>query len=311
MGYLINPNPEMLVYIGIADAYAAATEYLKLPRDRALREEALRFAGYLRHGTHSHNAGAYTDDTEMSVANAQVLIEHVPPYSPKQFADAYVCEFNRGGRRKGYSRRFQQFLEEVRDGDEFLSRIDPRSDKNGAAMRAVPIGALSTVDDVLDVATLQARITHDTPEGRFSARAIALMSHYALYVGGQISMIAEYCCTFLPHEDDCFKKLILPGKRWPGGPVMSRGGTPVAITTVQAVADLVTHSSSLMGILEQTIRWGGDTDSVAAIAWGIASTHYRHDALPEFMRRDLESGSDRTGTTYLRAVGTRLMAKFA
>ena len=64
-------------------------------------------------------------------------------------------------------------------------------------------------------------------------------------------------------------------------------------------------------MLEQIIQWGGDTDSVAAITWGIASARYKDNSfIPEFMVRDLEGGNADTGATYLIALGTRLMEKF-
>ncbi len=56
-----------------------------------------------------------------------------------------------------------------------------------------------------------------------------------------------------------------------------------------------------MGIMRQTIEWGGDTDSVAAIAWGIASARYPDEKLPEFFDRDLENGT--YGRDYLSTLG--------
>ena len=73
---------------------------------------------------------------------------------------------------------------------------------------------------------------------------------------------------------------------------------------------VLAQENSLMGILRQVIKWGGDTDSVAAIAWGIASARYQGEKLPELMERDLEGGNARTGTPYLRALGAQLMHKY-
>lgn len=298
-------NPQMLNYIAMADAATLAVEY-----NSAMRDHCLRFQRYLAHPTHGLAPGAYSDDTEMSVANAKVLIQHYDePLTPLMFAEAYVREFALGGRRKGYSRGFQVFLEEVTTGEEFLVKIRPDSVKNGAAMRAVPFGVLPTVDRVLEVATLQARITHDTPEGRFSARAVALMSHAALYEDRPLADLGRYCQKHLPEEDiRYFDVFVQP---WSGGPVKSTPRASVAITTVHAVVSVLAREKSLMGILRQIILWGGDTDSVAAIAWGIASTRYqKSEVIPLFMPRDLEGGSLQTGTFNLSIVGTLLMAKY-
>jgi ADP-ribosylglycohydrolase len=85
----------------------------------------------------------------------------------------------------------------------------------------------------------------------------------------------------------------------------------VAITTVHAVTDVIVREKSLMGMLGRVIRWGGDTDSVAVIAWGIASARFRGEKLPEFLERDLEGGNATTGADYLRQTGAALMARFA
>ena len=305
-----NPNPDILLYIAIADAYAAAAEYVRGPgADQAIRD-CLAFKGYVGHPTHDGIVpGRYTDDAEMSIANAKVLLMPGRP-TALSFANAYVDEFIFGGRRVGYAGRFHDFLLGATDGADFLRRIQSRSDKNGAAMRSAVLGVLPSVAEVLDIASLQARITHDTPEGIFSSQAVALMSHYALYEDGPLRNIGAYCLAHLPPEY-AHRFGYVFSHRWTRGSVRSYDDASVAITTVHAVADLVMHQSSLMGMLAQTIRWGGDTDSVAAIAWGIASARYRDERLPVFMTTSLEPGSPRTGVPYLCGIGTVLMHRYA
>lgn len=196
------PNPAMLLYIGIGDAYASAVEYVKLPEWQGLVDEVLKFERYHKHPTFGLCAGMYTDDTEMSVANTSVLLDYKPPYMPLMFAKAWVREFARGKQRKGYSKTFQEFLEYIESGEEFLLNINPNSNKNGAAMRSVPFGVLRSISEVIDVATIQAMITHGTPEGLFSARAVALMSHFALYESAWLGKgLREYCLDNLPKQD--------------------------------------------------------------------------------------------------------------
>jgi ADP-ribosylglycohydrolase len=299
------PNPNLLLYTGMADAYAMSCEYIKFPRDEATLAEALHFKQYSPNPKYSLRAGTYTDDTEMSVANARVLMAKRSGFQPIDFADAYVNEFRRGGKRNGYSHDFQAFLERTKDGAEFLARIKPISNRNGAAMRAMPIGVLPTVPEVLAVATLQASLTHNTPSGRFSARFVALMAHYALYEDGALKDVGAYCARHLMADEDGahdFKRIVQ--NPWPmDRRVVGYSHEPVSITTVHAVATLVMTSSSLMDILERTLRMGGDTDSVAAIAWAIASCRFQHETLPEFFVRDLEHGN----SAYLSMIGTELM----
>ncbi len=300
----------MLLFIGIGDAFAAGVEYVDNHKNPELIKRALEFEEYVQHPTHSDLfPGAYTDDTEMSVANARVLVEHDFPYNNLMFADSYVREFLRGGGRKGYSRQFQSFLEGLKSGEEFLARINPNSNKNGAAMRAVPFGVLRTIGHVLEVAELQAKITHNTPEGIFSSRVVALMSHFSLYEDGPLSDLPDYCRSHLPSDSvKIFNKVFT--SRWPNSAIDSRLYGSVAIATVHAAIDALTHQKTLLDMMRQIINWGGDTDTVAAIVWGIGSARLRNEEIPDFMESNLERGNENTGAKYLRGIGKVLMEKF-
>lgn len=300
----------MLLYIGIADAYAMATEYLKPGEKSAALKKCLPLKEYVAHPRHGSGKGRYTDDTEMSIANAKVLITEDPPFTPIMFANEYVTEFALGGRRKGYSRNFQTLLEQTKSGNDLLDKLRPDSTKNGATMRSVPLGVLPSIPAVLKASKTQARITHDTPQGIFSARAVALMSHYALYEEGPLGKVGKYCLDHLDGVERAFFGKVFT-ERWSGRPVVDEPNCPVAITTVHAVADLVMHGTSLIQILKQAMTWGGDTDSVAAIAWGIASARYQDETLPQFMTADLEADHRDTDALYLHGIGYQLMARYA
>ena len=97
------PNPNILLYTAIGDAYALATEYIKLPEHQRVLDQALRFERYCKHPTYDMGDSEYSDDTEMSTANSWVLIENDPPYTPIMFARAWLREFICGRRRKARS----------------------------------------------------------------------------------------------------------------------------------------------------------------------------------------------------------------
>lgn len=303
-------NDRILLYTGMADSFLKAVEYAKYRTEagRKLRDAALRCDRYLAHPTHDMELEEYTDDTEMCSGNAHVLIDYDAPFLPIQFANAYVHEFNRGGRRNGYSRPLQKILEECLCGDDLMRRVGGDSVANGAMMRAMVFGVMSNVRDMFEAVDMQARITHDTPEGRFSALLVAIMSRYALYHDLPLSDLPAYCDSLLPREyRNQFGHVLC--RRW-NSAVTKRRHESVAITTANAVMELLVHGKSLMDMLRTTIRWGGDTDSVGAITWGIASARFQDEQLPEFLERDLEGGDPRTGATYLRNLGTALMNKY-
>ncbi len=119
----------------------------------------------------------------MSIAVAEVLLEASLPV-PYLFSNAFTDAFKRD-QINGYARGFQRFLEEVvkekSPGQVFLDRIKPDSERNGAAMRSVPIGVLYTPELTKNVAIINASLTHKTPKGIASSIAVALLSHNALY----------------------------------------------------------------------------------------------------------------------------------
>ena len=87
------PNPNMLLRIAQGDAYCMATEFIKLPAYENLKQEALKFEKYLKHPTHTLGAGRYTDDTQMSIAVAEVLLGDYGNISRESFAEAFVKPF--------------------------------------------------------------------------------------------------------------------------------------------------------------------------------------------------------------------------
>lgn len=149
----------MLLELAIGDAYGAGFEYA----DRDFVAAHNDLSGYVRHPRHRIAPGRYTDDTQMSLAVAEAVLSDAP-WTPLLLAEKFVAAFKRDPR-EGYAQGFYDFLRRVQSGAQFLAEIRPESDKSGAAMRAAPIGVYPTVAEVIARATVQARITHDTPNG--------------------------------------------------------------------------------------------------------------------------------------------------
>lgn len=296
----------MLLRIAQADAYAVAYEYVK-PKDApTLKDDLLRFERFYQHPTyHKLAPGSYTDDTQMSLAVIRALMSRTPRLlNGMDFAESFYKTFKEDPR-DGYSRVFQGILEASTSTVNMLDRLDRNSDKNGAAMRSVPLGAISDVLELKRIAKAQAAITHDTQGGRESSQAVALMSHYALYEEGGFEDMIDWCHPHLPGPFHVFRT------PWEGG-VGLKGtdieGWGIGMCTAHAVCTLLTTKTNLLDIMRQVIEWRGDTDSVAAIAWGIASARMKED-VPEFLERDLEKDNPRFNAEYLKLVGREFMRK--
>lgn len=295
-----NPNPDFLLRICQADAYAAAVEFVNREKHKELFDDAFLYQRYLKHPSYNIGAGRYTDDGQMSIGVCEVLLQK-PPWTQKMFADSWVNCFKRDWR-DGYARGFQKFLESIKDGDEFLDKIIPTSTKNGAAMRAVPIGLLPDVNEVVRVAELQSKITHDSLEGTWAGIAVALMSHMAFHTDDDLMWLDTYVNKHMPKQYSCFEISY-------SGPPFDR---PIvdAVDTVFAVHEVLQREKNLLNILDQIIEWGGDTDSAAAIAWGIASARYDGAELPEFFEYCLEHNA-KYGVPFLRKLGSEMIERFS
>lgn len=278
----------VLVELAIGDAYGAAFEYVKPEHTRAFHT----VSGYARHPRHSLVPGSYTDDTQMSVAVAEVLLD-APSLSREAFADSFVRAFKRDPR-AGYARGFQKFLETTADGSSFLRDIKPDSDKSGAAMRACPIGLLASVERVVDIATLQARVTHDTRDGIAAAVAAALATHFFAYRIGPPDRLGAF---LVEHASGAWDA------KWVGE-VGAKGWM-----SVRAAVTAIGRNRSLTALLRDCVDFGGDVDTVAAIALGAASMseYYAHD-LPDALVVGLENGP--FGRDSLRVLDAKLFERF-
>jgi ADP-ribosylglycohydrolase len=181
----------MLLELAIGDAYGAGFEYAS---KRALEHNDL--STYFQHPRYSTCPGQYTDDTQMSLAIAEAIVAD-DSWTPLQLARRFVEVFHCDPR-QGYASRFYTFLQQTQTGEEFLANIQPKSDRSGAAMRASPIGVFPTVEAVLERASIQAQVTHDTPAGISAAQASALMTHYFLYDLGVKSALGEFLDVHVP-----------------------------------------------------------------------------------------------------------------
>jgi len=282
----------MLVELAVGDAYGAGFEYAD-PRF-VTKHNTLR--GYVQNPRHpTLRPGSYTDDTQMTIAVAEMLTSG-EPWTTSALAGRFVRAFKRDPRR-GYAGRFYRLLCEISDGEELLERIVPASDKSGAAMRAGPIGLLPTMSDVLEYTRVQARVTHDTPAGIEAAQAAALTVHYCHFALGPVAEVGSWIEAQLRSAGGYGGW----SQRW-HGPVGPKGWM-----SVRAALTALTTNRSMREILRTCVAFTGDVDTVATIALAAASRSSEiTDDLPSVLLRDLENG--RYGSNYLAALDARLLA---
>jgi ADP-ribosylglycohydrolase len=193
----------------------------------------------------------FTDDTVLTVAVAFSILNNVDyAYSIKNFGLKYPYP--------GYGESFYRWLHSA-EGKPYHSW------GNGSAMRVSPIGfAFSSIEDVMAEAKKSADVTHNHPEGIKGAQATALAVYLAREgkskpeIRGEISERFAYDLNRTIDE-------IRPDYRFD---ISCQGSVPEAM-----IAFL--ESKDYEDAIRKGISLGGDSDTIACIAGGIAQAFYK------------------------------------
>jgi ADP-ribosylglycohydrolase len=193
----------------------------------------------------------FTDDTVLTVAVADCLLHQ------RDFTET----FQRYGRRfpgAGYGGSFYHWI--------FSANPAPyNSWGNGSAMRVSPVGfACGSLEEVLEMARRSAEVTHNHPEGIKGAQATAAAIFLAR-TGKSKADIKGYIQETFHYDLDRSVDQIRPGY---GFDVSCMGSVPEAM-----IAFL--ESTDYEDTVRTAVSLGGDSDTIACIAGGIAEAFYR------------------------------------
>jgi ADP-ribosylglycohydrolase len=192
----------------------------------------------------------FTDDTVLTIATAHAILTGTP-------YDTAYRTFGRAYPDAGYGGSFHRWLmsDEPRPYNSF---------GNGSAMRVSPVGfAFDGIDAVLQEAARSAAVTHDHREGIKGAQAVALAVFMARTGSSRADIRDELVRRF---RYDLHRTIddIRSHYSWS---VSCQGSVPHAI-----VAFL--DSTSVESAIRLAVSLGGDADTQAAIAGGIAEAFY-------------------------------------
>ncbi|MBN2255275.1 MAG: ADP-ribosylglycohydrolase family protein, partial [Deltaproteobacteria bacterium] len=193
----------------------------------------------------------FTDDTVITVAVGHAILEN----------GDYGASLKAFGRRyphAGYGSAFYHWI--------FEPRVTPyNSWGNGSAMRVSPVGfAFDDADTVLKEAQRSAVVSHNHPEGIKGAQAVALAVFMARRGDGKETIKKEIENRFAYNLARTVDE-IRPAYRFD---VSCQGSVPEAI-----VAFL--DSDDYEDAVRKAISLGGDSDTLACIAGGIAQAFYK------------------------------------
>lgn len=218
-----------------------------------------------------HPLCRFTDDSVLTVALADSILRDLPYVG-------LLKEYYRAYPKAGYGGSFHKWAQSARS--------DPyNSFGNGSAMRVSPVGfAYNSLDDVLDQARCSAEVTHDHPEGIKGAQAVA-SSIFLARTGRDKNEIREFVMGRFGYDLGRSLDEIRPRYDFN---VSCQGSVPQAITAFL-------ESTDYEDAVRKAISIGGDSDTIACIAGGIAQAFYKGVPAP-IAERTFDILDERLGT---------------
>ncbi len=205
----------------------------------------------------------FTDDTVLTLAVAKAILDGTSYDHPIKFlAEKYP--------HLPYGKGFKKWIWSW-DNKPYNSW------GNGSAMRVSPVGfAFDSIDEVLAEAKRSAEITHNHPEGIKGAQATAL-SIFLARNGEDKDSIRKKIAYRFGYDLNRTLEVIRPSYKFD---ISCQGSVPEAI-----IAFL--ESTSFEDAIKNAISLGGDADTQACIAGGIAQAFYKK--IPEGIIKDVRS----------------------
>ncbi|MBQ9060909.1 MAG: ADP-ribosylglycohydrolase family protein [Firmicutes bacterium] len=202
----------------------------------------------------------FTDDSVMTMAVGAALLESRE--SEESLEDLFVRHMQKLGRaypNAGYGGRFYDWV---------FSR-DPQpynSWGNGSAMRVSPCGEMArSLGDAASLARKSAAVTHNHPDGIRGAEAVATAIFLAR--GGRSKEEIRGHIDRYYYPIDFTLDEIRPDYQFD---VSCRGSVPQAL-------EAFFEADSFEDTIRNAVSIGGDSDTIAAIAGGIAESYYGLD----------------------------------
>lgn len=204
----------------------------------------------------------YTDDSVMTIAVSEWLIDD--PRHTNKILEEKLVKYGNFDPRRGYGGTFFRWLFSPRDLNSDGIRRPYNSFGNGSAMRVSSVGWMfDTLDETERVAEISSSITHNHPEGIKGAQSTAAAIFMARN-GKSKEEIKNYITTRYGYNLDRSIDEIRPDYRFD---VSCQGSVPESI-----IAFL--DGSDYESVVRLAVSLGGDSDTQACIAGGIAEAFY-------------------------------------
>ncbi len=292
---------DMLLGIAIGDAFGTGIEF----QDRQWILDNVDFTRYInkREGKYArgYTLGDYSDDTEMTVALMKALMSG-REVTPELLVAAWKQEYDDGRMmRGGVPRAGHGSIRLYFDGEETLENVrkfqhSRKYPGNAPPMRAVPIGLMG--DGLVRCAAANAEATHPHPKALAASAIVAYAAEYVMVKEGDPSCIIPYCRSKTSTIDeetyeylgrvDSLDEFDLETICGPQPVKEGVNGVPASSMHVAGAAlYILSRRADPFEALKESVRFGGDVDTLAAITVGIAAGRHGLRSLPGFLLEGL------------------------
>lgn len=222
-------------------------------------------------GTWNTIAGQPTDDSEMALLLARMLIER-GTYTPDAAHDAYLNWMDSGP--FDYGETISNALR---------GYLNPDSQANGAMMRISPLGIFGANHDIQQVAEwakLDAALTHPHPVCQQANALFTMAIAHAIRAEIGAFDLYEQIVAWASEMgvDDSLMEAITGATKTPPTDYVNRQGW-VLIAFRNALWQLL-HDPDMEEAIVDTVMRGGDTDTNAAICGALLGAVHGRDAIP-------------------------------
>jgi len=199
----------------------------------------------------------FTDDSVLTLATMDAILNQ------RNYTESYQL-FGRNYPHRGYGGHFHSWI--------YSENPEPyNSWGNGSAMRVSPVGWYgNSIEEVMAEAQKSAEVTHNHPEGIKGAQSTAI-AIYMARIGKNKEEIKKYIMDTFQYNLERKINDIRPNYEFD---VSCQGSVPEAI-----IAFL--ESTDFENAIRLAISIGGDSDTIACIAGGIAEAYYK--TIPDYI----------------------------
>ncbi|MBZ0266414.1 ADP-ribosylglycohydrolase family protein [bacterium] len=266
--------------------------------------------------------GQYSDDTQMTIALAETLLEEGIDFDQDTLARSFSASFEPW---RGYGATASKILLVTRSGMNWEDAVQQYghmggSYANGAAMRVSPVAlaCYKEADRIADTAERQAAVSgHTNPVGVYGAQLQAYMVHYALTAGvnGEVLDIPGFL-------DQRFHNNEIPNVFYEKMNLLQQmSGSEDAIDVYQIIgAGLMAHEAVCAAgwcvmhgkgdpvqTMNAALRLGGDCDTIGSMAMAITGAYSGESAFPQDLCDKLEN--EGKGRDYILKLASDLFDK--